>query len=580
MKKHMKKTIVRRQNCTENLDDSDLHPLLKKIYASRGVTHSEEVEYELNKLLPFSDLKEIHRAVIHLAHALKNRHHIIIVGDFDADGATSTACAVSVLRAFGAHQVSYLVPNRFEYGYGLTPEIVRVAAQRHPDLLITVDNGVSSLQGVAEAKALGMKVIITDHHLTAETLPLADAIVNPNQPGDVFGSKNLAGVGVIFYVLLALRVHLREIDWFKKQGILEPNMAEYLDLVALGTVADVVPLDRNNRILVHQGIQRIKKGKARPGIQALMTIAGRQNIKLTSSDLGFAVAPRLNAAGRLEDMSLGIECLLAKDLPTAQSFAARLDQLNQERQSIESEMQQQAISALKQLTLNQNLPVGVCLYDADWHQGVIGIVAARIKERVHRPVIVFAKVNEQELKGSARSIHGFHMRDALDAVAKRHPMLIQKFGGHAMAAGLSLTVENYPVFAAAFAKEAEKRIDPQDLQGKIISDGELGQENFTIQMADLLRNASPWGQEFSEPLFDNFFILLQQRLVANKHLKMLLALPQAPQQPLDAIAFHVDPEHWPNHGVKKIHAAYRLDVNEFRGERTLQLIIEHYEAIS
>lgn len=575
----MNKIIIRRESPVQCLAEVDLPPLLKKVFANRGITTAEQIEHGLEHLLSFTTLKGIDEAVACLYEALRLRQHILILGDFDADGATSSALAVSALQALGAEKVSYLVPNRFEYGYGLTPEIVRVAASRNPQMLVTVDNGISSIEGVAQAKALGMKVVITDHHLAGHALPEADAIVNPNQPGDAFASKNLAGVGVIFYVMLALRAHLRQMGWYQQRNIPEPNMAEFLDLVALGTVADVVPLDHNNRILVQQGMKRIKAGKVRPGIQALIIAAQRQNARLTATDLAFAVVPRLNAAGRLEDMALGIECLLCPDLSQAQQMALRLDELNKERREIENQMQQQAVLALSQLQLQQDLPLGVCLYKQDWHQGVIGIVASRMKDRLHRPVIAFAKVGADELKGSARSVPRLHIRDALDAIAKQHPQLISKFGGHAMAAGLSIRLADYAAFADAFAQEVAKHLTVEDLLGRIVSDGELDLEYFRVEIADLLREASPWGQEFPEPIFDNYFTVLQQHIVGAKHLKMLLGLPDNRQRFFDAIAFNVDVERWPNHKVQNIHAAFRVDVNEFRGQRNLQLIIEHFVAV-
>jgi single-stranded-DNA-specific exonuclease len=570
----MEKTVIRRSVFEEHLSSAVLHPLLKRIYCARGIQMEDELERSLENLLHFSTLKGIDQAVLCLNQALRKQQHILILGDFDADGATSSALGVSALRRFGAQRVSYLVPNRFEYGYGLTPEIVEVAAQRRPDLIITVDNGISSVEGVSRAKTLGMQVIVTDHHLPGDKLPDADAIVNPNQPGDLFLSKNIAGVGVIFYVMLALRSHLRNTHWFIEQDMVEPNMSEFLDLVALGTVADVVSLDKNNRILVSQGLNRIRAGKARYGIQALLDIAQRQSSRVVANDLAFAVGPRLNAAGRLEDMSLGIECLLATDISKAQQLAMRLDALNKERRDIENSMQQQAMAAISKLTLTQNLPIGICLHDESWHQGVIGIVAARIKDRLHRPVIAFARVSEEELKGSARSVPGLNIRDALDAIAKRSPRLIHKFGGHAMAAGLSLHPTHYSDFSQAFAEEVGRHLSLENLQGKLLSDGELSRDDLVLEVADILRESGPWGQGFPEPLFDNYFFVVEQRIVGFKHLKMQLSLPENPTI-FDAIAFNVDLEKWPNHRVRKVHAAYRLDVNEFRGQRNVQLLIEY-----
>lgn len=571
----MKKIIIRHNNQAV-LPHNNLHPLLARIYDARGIRSERELERDLEHLYPFHALLDIENAVTCLEMALKQQQHFMIIGDFDADGATSTALAVSVLRAFGAKQVSYLVPNRFEYGYGLTPEIVLVAAQRQPDLIITVDNGISSHAGVTQAKALGIKVLITDHHLPADALPAADAIVNPNQPHDNFPSKNLAGVGVIFYVMLALRSRLREVNWFVQEKIAEPNMGQFLDLVALGTVADVVPLDKNNRILVQQGLNRIRAGKARMGIQALLDIANRQPQNLTATDLGFAIGPRLNAAGRLDDMSLGIECLLTNDLNIAREIATQLDTLNKERQAIEEVMQQQAQQILAKLHFDKNLPFGLCMLDATWHQGVVGILASRIKDQLHRPVIAFAVVNDNELKGSARSVAGVHIRDVLANVAVHHPDLISKFGGHAMAAGVSLQRKNYESFCKAFDVEVRRYLTLDDLQGKIYSDGEILEQEFNLEIAQLLRNSGPWGQGFPEPIFDGIFRLLQQRLVGQRHLKMVLAYNNN-EKLLDAIAFNVDLKQWPNHRCEKIHAAYRLDINEYRGKRNLQLLIEHFE---
>lgn len=574
----MLKTIVRRPSNQDSLRSLSLHPLLQRIYSNRGIHHSHDLEQGLEHLLPFHLLKGITTAVECLYQALQQQQHLVIVGDFDADGATSVAVAVSALARLGAAKVSYLVPDRFKYGYGLTPEIVTVASEWLPDMLITVDNGISSLEGVAHAKSLGMRVIITDHHLPGPQLPLADAIVNPNQPGDEFPSKHLAGVGVIFYLMLALRSHCRQMGWFDKHQLADPPMGDLLDLVALGTVADVVTLDKNNRILVHQGIRRIRSGKARPGIQALLAIGNRSEQTLVASDLGYVVGPRLNAAGRLEDMSLGIACLLATDSDQAMVMAQQLDSLNKERREIETTMQQQALTALTQWDTQQNLPPGICLHDPLWHQGVIGIVAGRIKDRVHRPVIAFARIQAEELKGSARSIQGVNIRDVLDAIAKRYPTLIHRFGGHAMAAGLSIHPNQLTAFSQAFAEEVGRQINPSLLQGQMESDGELLEADFSLEVADLLREAGPWGQGFPEPMFDNYFQPLEQRIVGMRHLKMQLR-PLNSQQVFDAIAFNVDTKLWPNHRIEKVHAIYKLDVNEFRGQRKLQLIIEYLQGI-
>jgi single-stranded-DNA-specific exonuclease len=575
--------IERRAPAQEAHDlPEELHPVLRRVYLARHLHRAEQTDLSLERLLPPSPLKGIEQAVALLADALARQQRILIVADFDADGATSCALAVRALRALGAKDVRYVVPNRFEYGYGLTPEIVAVAAQQQPALLITVDNGISSVEGVRAARALGIQVLITDHHLPGAELPDANAIVNPNQPGDEFPSKNLAGVGVIFYIMLALRAHLRTTGWYGKQNISEPNFAHLLDLVALGTVADVVPLDHNNRILVAQGLKRINQGYSsdktnevglhtRPGIRALLEVAGRAPGRLAATDLGFVVAPRLNAAGRLTDMSLGIECLLADDATAALGMARQLDTLNRERRAIEAGMQEQALEALDKLHLNGSLPHGLCLFDESWHQGVIGILAARIKERVHRPVIAFAPASDTEIKGSARSVPGLHIRDALDAVAACHPGLLSKFGGHAMAAGLTLPRAHFETFSRAFAEEVARHLDENDLAGKVLSDGELVADDMTMELAQSLRAAGPWGQGFPEPLFDGRFEVLGSRIVGEKHLRLTLRPPQG--RSVQAIAFNRAALQ-PSEG-SKVEAAYRLDINSYQGNQTLQLVIEH-----
>jgi single-stranded-DNA-specific exonuclease len=563
----------------ETLPDlGELPPLLTRLYAARGVQSEVELDKGLARLIPYQQLKGIEAAVELLVQALEQRQRLLIVGDFDADGATASTVGVLGLRLLGAAHVDYLVPNRFEYGYGLTPEIVAVALERRPQLLITVDNGISSVEGVAAAKAAGLKVLVTDHHLPGAELPAADAIVNPNQPGCAFPSKAMAGVGVMFYVLLALRARLRELDWFARAGVAEPrpaepNLAELLDLVALGSVADVVPLDANNRILVHQGLARIRAGRARPGLRAILEVAGRDHRRITSTDLGFILGPRLNAAGRLDDMSLGIECLLCEDEALAADMAQQLDQLNQDRKAIEQGMQREALAQLKELAL-EDLPFGLCLFEPDWHQGVIGILASRMKERYHRPTIAFADAGEGVLKGSARSVPGFHIRDALDAVAAKHPGLISKFGGHAMAAGLSLPQEHFGAFAAAFDAEVRRQLVEDDLTGRLLSDGSLAVEEFHLELARALRNAGPWGQHFPEPLFHGIFQIVQQRVVGEKHLKLVLKT-ECGGQTLDGIAFNVDREVWPNPTVRWVELAYKLDVNEYRGQESVQLMVAH-----
>ena len=565
---------------------ASLHPLLRRIYTHRNLKNADELELGLGNLLAPDSLRGLEVATALLLAALQQQQRILIVSDFDTDGATSCVVAIQALRGFGCTQVAYIVPTRFEYGYGLTPEIVELAKTRQPDLIITVDNGISSIEGVAAARQAGIAVLITDHHLPAAATPAANAIVNPNQQGCDFPSKCIAGVGVIFYVMLALRAKLRELDWFSEQGLKQPNLASLLDLVALGTVADVVALDRNNRILVDEGLKRIRAGRACAGIKALLEIARRDARKITASDLGFSVGPRLNAAGRLDDMSTGIECLLADHPGGAYKLALQLDQLNTDRKQIEAGMRDQAFKYLNDLSIEaEALPAALCLFDSDWHQGVVGILASRVKDKYHRPVIAFAAVNDgdggaTELKGSARSIKGFHIRDALDAVASRNPGLISKFGGHAMAAGLSLQSDSFEEFQQAFQAEAARMIDPELLQARIFSDGLLEPEYFSLETAAALTWAGPWGQEFPEPLFDGRFNLINHRRVGENHLKLTLSPLTAPQQSLDAIAFNVASDKWPGADVSEIEIAYRLQINEFRGQQTVQLMVEHILAFS
>jgi single-stranded-DNA-specific exonuclease len=587
----MSKKIIRRaQVSTEHLPDS-LPEIIKQIYASRGMQSAEELELNVARLQGMVNetaLMGMDKACQLLHDALVNKIRIIIVGDFDADGATSTALMMIALSLFGSNNHDFIVPNRFEYGYGLTPEIVDIAGQQNAQMLITVDNGISCIAGVKRAKDLGMQVIVTDHHLPGHSLPIADAIVNPNQHGCNFPSKALAGVGVAFYLMLALRKYCREHNYFAKQGIAEPNIAQLLDLVALGTVADVVSLDANNRILVAQGLKRIRAGKTRPGIQALIEIANKNQQRLVASDFGFALGPRINAAGRLDDMSYGINCLLANDLSSARVMAAELDDLNKARREIEQGMQQEAERVLTSLNFDDdNLPNAISLFQADWHQGVIGIVAGRLKEKFHRPCIVFAKAKEEdndaenaEIKGSARSIPGLHIRDLLEHIDSQNPGLIIKFGGHAMAAGLSIKQKDFALFQQHFNTVAGKWLKPEDLDSLILSDGELSADLLTLEFAEKLREAGPWGQNFPEPLFDDTFTLVQQRIVGEKHLKLVVQktvidkFGAHSQQVFDGIAFNVDVNAWPNAQAKQVHLAYRLDINEFRGKRTVQLMIE------
>ncbi len=575
----MKKTIVRRPQVPLDPNwPSDVPLLLRRLYQARGVNAQALIDHSLQRLQSVDQLQQVDLAARYLADAIEQGQRILIVGDFDADGATSTAVGVLALRALGARSVDYLVPNRFEYGYGLTPEIVEVAKTRHPDVLVTVDNGISSIEGVVAAREAGMRVIVTDHHLPGAELPEADAIVNPNAPGCAFPSKNLAGVGVIFYVMSALRRELRNRNWFARSGLAEPNMADFLDIVALGTVADVVPLDQNNRILVQQGLLRIRAGRTRPGIQALIDVANRRRQSLVAADLGFAIAPRLNAAGRLEDMSVGIECLITESPQLARDIALQLEEFNQSRKQIEQEMQQQAVTALEALHLREQgeLPWGLCLYDETWHQGVIGILASRIKERFHRPVIAFAPGEGDDIKGSARSIPGLHIRDALDLVAKRHPGLLTKFGGHAMAAGMTLQRSGFETFAQAFDEVVRTLLTEADLAASVLTDGSLRGEEFSVDTARLLRDAVPWGQSFPEPLFDGEFDLIEQRIVGARHLKMVLRDADSGQY-LDAIAFNVDTRRWPC-DTKRIRLAFKLDINLYRGRESLQLLVDYLEA--
>jgi len=568
----MTPAVKRRQTAIpEALKRTTLSPLLQRVYANRGIKSAEELNLGLSGLLPPSALKGAADAAGLLADAIEGEARVVVVGDFDADGATSSALAVSVLRQMGLRDISYLVPNRFEFGYGLSPEIVSLAAEREPDLIVTVDNGISSHAGVATAQGLGISVLITDHHLPGDDLPPADVIVNPNQPGCHFPSKCLAGVGVMFYVLTALRAELRHRGWFEMTGIEPPNLGDVLDLVALGTIADVVPLDRNNRILVAAGLARIRAGRARPGIEALLEVAGRDPSKITSTDLGFLVGPRLNAAGRLEDMSIGIECLLADNSFAARPLAQQLHELNLARRDIEAGMQAEALAQLDHVQLSESeLPFGLSVYDASFHQGVVGIVASRIRERYHRPTIVFADAGEGELKGSGRSIEGVHIRDILDRVAATRPGLIAKFGGHAMAAGLSLERENYNAFVSAFNDAVAEALHHKPPEPLIETDGELELGDMQISVADGLLTAGPWGQQFPAPVFDGRFTLRNQRLLKDKHLKMTL---EASGTVFDAIAFNVDVERWPDPAVSEVGVVYTLDINEYRGERRLQLLV-------
>jgi single-stranded-DNA-specific exonuclease len=567
----MELVIERRAARGNEITDLALHPVLRRAYAARGVCDSQELALTLDRLMPVGTLDSVDAAVALILEHRERR--ILVVGDFDADGATSTALIVRCLRAWGFASVEFLVPNRFEFGYGLTPEIVGLAAERNPSLIITVDNGISSNAGVAAARARGIQVLVTDHHLPGPSLPDADVIVNPNVPGSTFGSRSLAGVGVAFYVMAAVR---REID--ARGTVVMPPVTDFLDLVALGTVADLVPLDENNRVLVAQGIRRIRAGRAVPGIRALLELGKRSVAALTAADLGFTIGPRLNAAGRLDDMSIGIRCLLADTDAEAMALATRLDQLNVERREIEARMQGVALAAVKGLRepdANSAMRHGVCLFDADWHQGVVGLVASRIKDRVRRPVIAFARNADGTLRGSARSVPGIHIRDVLDSIATRHPELISRFGGHAMAAGLSLEERHLDAFARAFDEEVARWRDPSIPSNRVETDGELTSDEIALDTAQALRDGGPWGQAFPEPCFDGKFAIKSARVVGDKHLKLWVTTGDQSRN-FDAIAFNFkgsdESAPLPAGDVRLV---YRLDINEYKGERRLQLLVDH-----
>jgi len=573
----MNKVSIKQRNAnTRVFPGSDaLHPVLARIYAGRNINHIDQTEYPLSRLISPNQLKGINVAVDLLCHSIRNDERILIVGDFDVDGATSTTLALQVLEAFGAKHVDYLVPDRFKYGYGLTPEIVQVANERNPHLIVTVDNGIASIDGVNAAHELGIKVLITDHHLPGVTLPQADAIVNPNQPGDTFASKSLAGVGVIFYVMTALRTRLRDENWFEEHGIKEPVLSAWLDLVALGTVADMASLDYNNRILVANGLARIQKGQCQPGIMAILQLANRDPRQLSANDLGYVLAPRINAAGRLDDMSIGIECLLSPTVVQASEFATRLESLNLERREIQADMQQQAAEAVEEIGADdKSLPQGICLFDDRWHQGIVGLIASKLKDRFNRPVIAFARGDDGLLKGSARSVSGINIRDALDTIATTRPGLLLKFGGHAMAAGLTIEQDRLDEFATAFASEIERLGYDGNQAEIIITDGELSSEELNLDVAQLLKDAGPWGQGFPEPLFEGRFEVIDHRILKERHLKLVVETGN--NKPLDAIAFN-SIESGQQVQLNRIRATYRLDVNEFRGQRKAQLIIDYLQ---
>lgn len=566
---------IRQRQIPDQVELENVHPVLARIYAARGIQQSDELEYSLNRLLPYQQLKNIDVAVELLANAIKNDQRILIVADFDADGATSCAVAIRSLSAMGAKQVQYIVPNRFEFGYGLTPEIVDVASEYEPDLIITVDNGISSIAGVNHANEIGIDVLVTDHHLPGSELPNAATIVNPNQPGDTYPSKNLAGVGVIFNIMIALRAYLRDSGWFTQQSLQEFNLASVLDLVALGTVADVVPLDYNNRLMVSQGLARIRSGQCCAGILELLRVSNRSLNQVSSADLGFAIGPRLNAAGRLTDMSVGIECLLSDDVDQARALAAQLNDLNLERRQIQQDMESSALESLNEKLefAEAAVPAGICLFDANWHQGVVGILASRIKEKFHRPVIVFAPDNNGLIKGSGRSINGVHIRDVLEAISTKHPGLIPKFGGHAMAAGLTLQEADFDQFKALFTEEILNQVDECQLNGIVLTDGQLESADINMSLANAIRNGGPWGQGFPEPVFTGTFGIVNRKIVGEKHLKLTLSSDNGA---LAAIAFNMTDEDWSDE-PDQVSITYRLDVNEYNGRRSVQLCVEHIE---
>ena len=564
--------IIRRELQTASLGDA-LHPVLDRVYRGRNVVSVDDLDTRVKALCHYENLKGIGQAAAILQTAIAEQQRVVIVGDFDADGATSTAVCMLGLRQMGLENISYLVPNRFDFGYGLSPEIVDVACDDGAQVILTVDNGIACLEGVNRAKSRGATVVVTDHHLPGAELPAADAIVNPNQPDCGFMSKNLAGVGVAFYLMLAVRARLQQDKWFEQQGIAPPNLAELLDIVAVGTVADVVVLDKNNRILVHQGLQRIRAGRCRPGIRALLEVAGRPSENIGASDLGFVVGPRLNAAGRLDDMALGIECLLCEDPMQARYMATELDRLNQQRRTIESEMKEEAEAAIAAVSVNaSSLPAGLVVYQKDFHQGVIGIVAGRIKDKYKRPTIAFAHQDDETIKGSARSINGVHIRDVLEEVNIRQPGLIPKFGGHAMAAGLSLPLTSLTVFQQTFDDVVATHLEKVGDSQHIVTDGELDVDEVSLSVARLLKQAVPFGQGFEAPAFDGIFEIANQRLLKEKHLKLALRLDSGEE--VDAIAFNVDTSVWPNYQTRYVQLVYQLDVNAFRGQETVQLMVQ------
>ncbi|KEY91567.1 single-stranded-DNA-specific exonuclease [Candidatus Photodesmus blepharus] len=572
--------IQRRPEPDLSLLPDTIAPILKRIYINRGIRSTDELETGAKALHSYKKLAGIDAAVQLLFNAIQEGKRIIIVGDFDVDGATSSALSLLAMRMLGSNNVDYFVPNRFEDGYGLSSKVVTQLINLGAEIIMTVDNGISSIDGVRYAKQLGLQVLVTDHHLPGSRLPEADVIVNPNLSSCNFPSKALSGVGVAFYLMMALCVYMRKANWFRTQGMLEPKLMELVDLVALGTIADVVPLDKNNRILVYQGLQRIRAGKARVGIQALIEISQCSAKCLVASDLAFSLGPRINAAGRLDDMSLGVELLISNSIHVARHIARKLNKLNDIRKEIEEDMQQDAEVLCDTLRFAQNkqLPYGLVLFQHNWHQGIIGILASRIKEKFQRPVIVFASCGKGMIKASCRSIAGFHMYDALSKMHAATPDLISKFGGHSMAAGLIIQEKDFKRFSKLFDQVVCKELDSRILKGIILSDGELKPEEFSMRTAELLRASGPWGQGFPEPTFDGKFKLLSQKLVGKRHLKVILEFlfkGCSTGVVANGIAFNVDLYCWPDVLVDTVHLAYKLDINKFRGKQSLQLLIEH-----
>ena len=566
--------IVQRHTIKHTLPQ-EMHPVIRRIYSGRGIASLQDLDYALENLLSFNAIRNIDAAVDVLVKAIGDNKKILIIADYDADGATACALAIRGLSQLGATHVDFLVPDRVRHGYGLSTDVARLALEFDPDLIITVDNGIASIEGVKYVRAAGVDVLITDHHLPGDELPEATVIINPNQQGDTFPSKCIAGVGVMFYVLLAVRSRLRELGWFEDKAISLPNFAHMLDLVALGTIADVVELDLNNRILVAQGLRRINSRICSPGMLALIHVANRVPEKVTSTDLGFALAPRLNAAGRLDDMSLGIACLLTDDFSHALSLAQRLDTLNQERKRIQRDMQAEAEALLDEAQPLQHnaLPMGICLYDDKWHQGVIGVLAGRVKDRLNRPVFIFARDDDGLLKGSGRSLSGIHLKDVLDALARENPQLIEKFGGHAMAAGLTIKQQHYALFKTLFNDEITRLTRRQPIGDDIETDGELAADQFSLGLAREIENAGPWGQGFAEPLFNGRFSVADVRVVAGRHLKFKLQAANS-EQLIDAISFYSSDDVRVKE-ADSLELIYQLCVNDYNGHPSPQLIIKH-----